>query len=100
MKNRIDFSPFVKTDLKEIKDWYQKINKTLVDRFFKEFENETQLLSQNPLSKEVKYKDCRISYLKNFPFGIHYKYFDSDNSILIIGIYHVSRNPEIWKSRL
>jgi plasmid stabilization system protein ParE len=100
MKSRIDFSPFVKTDLKEIKDWYKKINKKLVDRFFEEFENEIKFMARNPLSKEIKYNYCRICYLKNFPFGIHYQYFDSSNSILIIGVYHSSRNPGIWKSRL
>ncbi|WP_313598758.1 type II toxin-antitoxin system RelE/ParE family toxin [Epilithonimonas vandammei] len=100
MKNRVDFSPFVKIDLKEIKDWYKKINEKLVVRFFEEFQNEIEFLSENPLSKEIKYNQCRICYLKNFPFGIHYQYFDSNNSILIIGIYHSSRNPKIWKMRI
>lgn len=55
MKNRVDFSPFVKIDLKEIKDWYKKINEKLVVRFFEEFQNEIEFLSENPLSKEIKY---------------------------------------------
>jgi len=100
MNCKVEFSKFVKTDLKEIKDWYKKINKKLVDRFFEEFENEIKFLAENPSSKEIKYNNCRICYLKSFPFGIHYQYFDSNNSILIIGIYHSSRNPKVWKTIL
>ncbi|SDG57192.1 type II toxin-antitoxin system RelE/ParE family toxin [Epilithonimonas hungarica] len=100
MNCRIEFSAFVKTDLKEIDDWYRKINKKLLLRFYEEFENEVKFLRENPLSKEKKYNDCRICYLKDFPFGIHYKYDDLSNSILIIGIYHTSRNPKIWQTRL
>lgn len=100
MNCRIEFSASVKADLKEIDDWYRKISKHLVERFYEEYNDEINFIRENPFSKEKKYDECRICNLNKFPFAIHYQYFESQNSILIIGIYHSSRNPNIWKRRL
>jgi len=89
----------VKNDLKEINNWYRKIDKKLLDNFLKEFRYKIDFIKENPLSCELKYDNNRIVFLKKFPFGIHYFYNEQGNLIEIYSVFHTSRNPEQWKDR-
>ncbi|MFC7346334.1 type II toxin-antitoxin system RelE/ParE family toxin [Chryseobacterium zhengzhouense] len=96
---KLIYSNFVKRDLKEIKDWYRKIDVKLWNDFVREFKSKVILIKENPLSFEIKYDEIRIVFLKRFPFGIHYFYDKEKNAIEIYSIFHTSRNPEQWKDR-
>ncbi len=89
----------MKNDLKEINNWYRKIDKKLLDNFLKEFRYKIDFIKENPLSCELKYDNNRIVFLKKFPFGIHYFYNEHKNLIEIYSVFHTSRNPEQWKDR-
>ncbi|MEN4760202.1 type II toxin-antitoxin system RelE/ParE family toxin [Chryseobacterium sp. C39-AII1] len=99
MEIKLIYSPFVKQDLKEINDWYKKINKKLWINFMKEFRSKINFIKENPLSFEFKYDHNRIVFLKKFPYGIHYSYNAEENIIEIYSIFHTSRDPEQWKER-
>lgn len=99
MNCKIEFSPLVKSDLINIKKWYNKIDKKLFSKFLKEYKSKIRFISENPNSCAVKYDNFRISFLNKFSYGIHYQYFYKTNTILIISIFHTSRNPGIWKER-
>lgn len=97
MKAEIIYTHFVKIDLKEINQWYSKIDKRLWIFFIKEFHSKINFIRENPLASEVKYDDSRIAFLKKFPFGIHYQFDENRNIVKIFSIFHTSRNPENWK---
>lgn len=99
MRAKIIFSPFVKDDLKNGKDWYNKIDKKLASRFLNEYRENINFISENPSSKEIRYGNLRISYLTSFPFGIHYEFIENENTITVYSVFHTSRNPKIWKKR-
>lgn len=96
---KLIYSHFVKQDLKEINDWYKKIDKKLWNHFIKEFRSKINFIRENPLSFEQKYDYNRIAFLKKFPYGIHYFYNEEKNLIEIYSVFHTSRNPEQWKTR-
>ncbi|OBW41393.1 Plasmid stabilization system protein [Chryseobacterium sp. MOF25P] len=93
------YSHFVKNDLKEINNWYRKIDKKLSDNFLKEFRSKIKFIKENPLACELRYDNNRIVFLKKYPFGIHYFYNEKKNLIEIYSVFHTSRNPEQWKDR-
>ncbi|MBD3904843.1 type II toxin-antitoxin system RelE/ParE family toxin [Chryseobacterium sp. Ch-15] len=99
MATKLIYSHFVKNDLKEINNWYRKIDKKLLDNFLKEFRYKINFIKENPLSCELKYDENRIVFLKKFPFGIHYFYNKEKNLIEIYSVFHTARNPEQWKDR-
>ncbi len=99
MKAKLIYSHFVKSDLKEIYDWYKKIDKNLWKQFTEEFYLKVNFIKESPLSFEVKYDNCRILFLKKFPYGIHFKYDEKENLIEIFSVFHTSREPAYWKSR-
>jgi plasmid stabilization system protein ParE len=96
---KLIYSHFVKNDLKEINDWYKKIDKKLGNNFIKEFRLKINFIKENPLSFEFKYDHNRIVFLKKFPYGNHYFYNEEKNIIEIYSVFHTSRDPEEWKAR-
>lgn len=99
MAIKLIYGHFVKYDLKEINDWYRKIDEKLWDKFRKEFRLKINFIKENPLSFELKYDDVRIVFLKKFPYGIHYSYDEQRNLIEIYSVFHTSRNHDNWKTR-
>ncbi|NML59053.1 type II toxin-antitoxin system RelE/ParE family toxin [Chryseobacterium cheonjiense] len=99
MAIKLIYSRFVKNDLKEINEWYKKINKELWNNFTNEFRLKINLIKENPLSFELKYNNIRLVFLNKFPYGIHYSYDAEENIIEIYSVFHTSRDPEKWKER-
>ena len=97
MKTKLIFSPLIKDDLKEIKDWYSQFDKKIFSKFLKEYRQKIRFISENPNSAEIRYLTNRISFLKTFPFGIHYEYFENQNIVTIFSVFHTSRNPKSGK---
>jgi toxin ParE1/3/4 len=51
-----------------------------------------------PEAYTPKYRNTRRVLVRKFPFGIHY-IIDKEN-IVILAIFHASRNPKEWKKRI
>jgi len=92
-------SELASQDLKEIGLWYNEKVNGLGKRFTKEVRAKINFLIKHPLSCEIRYNEVRIALLKDFPYTIHYYYDSTDNILLVLGVYHTSRNPTIWEDR-
>lgn len=55
------------------------------------------LIERNPLGFQIRYDDVRIAFTNRFPYGIHFVV--EGDQIIVIGIYHTSRDPELWLER-
>lgn len=84
--------PHAFQDIKEINLYYKSKNATLVNRFNENLKAEITAIAKNPFLLQVRYKNFRVSKIKDFPFMIHYEIFE--NSILIEAIYHTSRDSK------
>lgn len=90
MKAELIYSHFVKSDLKEIHEWYKKIDKKLWNKFKEEFQSKMNFIKENPLTFEIKYDCQRVLFLKKFSYGIHFTYNERENIIEIYSIFHTS----------
>ncbi|WP_092173653.1 type II toxin-antitoxin system RelE/ParE family toxin [Cyclobacterium xiamenense] len=54
-------------------------------------------IQNNPLKFQIRYGSTRISFLRKFPYGIHFQI--NDNQILILAIFHTSQDSEKWENR-
>lgn len=97
METKLIYNHFVKRDLKEISDWYRKIDVRLWNDFVREFKSTVNLIKENPLSFEIKYDAIRIVLLKRFPFKIHYLYNEEKDLIEIYSVFHTPETPNIGK---
>lgn len=77
--------------------FYENKVQNLGIAFEEEVDHAIKEIVKNPFLFQIKHKNCRVHFLKKFPFGIHY--FIQENDIKIIAIFHTSRNPIRWKLR-
>lgn len=86
-------------DIQNASDWYNLASKGLGARFQKQVKAQVNTLSKNPLAYGIRYDAVRGMLLKKFPFLIHFTVDETKKIVKIFGVFHTSRNPEIWKTR-
>lgn len=89
---KIKFSFKAKKEFINSAKFYESRRHGLGKRFQKEIRKQVGFIQNNPKSAELKYKDIRVLVIKTFPFTIHYKI--EKEYIVIVAIFHSSRNPE------
>ena len=74
------------------------LNPELTEKFLQELGETVKHIQSIPNSCQKRLGDIRVSFLKRFSYGVYFKIYDTE--ISVIAILHTSRNPQIWKSRL
>ena len=98
-KYEIIYLPLVYEDMKDTNDFYNSKVKGLGKEFVVAVKLEFKTILENPLVFEIRYKNTRITFIKRFPFGIHFEIQENTKNIVVKGVYHTSRNSEIWYER-
>ena len=91
----IYYSEEARLDLLEAIKWYNGINISLGRRQKREIKNVEKNIKVNPAFASIKYKNIRTIACKVFPYSVHYEIDENQNRILIVSIFHFSKEP-IW----
>ncbi|MEO8933666.1 MAG: type II toxin-antitoxin system RelE/ParE family toxin [Xanthomarina sp.] len=100
MSYKIKLLPIVHTDLRMAKDWYHEKNKILAQEFKTEVNKEIDYIGEYPEHYQLKYKEFRQSLVTRFPYAIFYLVEEEQKRIIVFGVLHTSRNPEIIRKRI
>lgn len=100
MNYKIKILPIVSIDLKKAKKWYNKKREKLGDEFKVEVNNEIDYVRKHPKNYQKKYKELRQSLVNRFPYAIFYLVEEDKKRIVIFGVLHTRRNPEIARKRM
>jgi toxin ParE1/3/4 len=87
-----------KMDILDSFSWYESRYKGLGKDFQLCVEAGLNRIQQNPQLFQKRYKNLHIHFIDRFPFGIHY--LVEGNMIRVFGIFHTSRSPRNWATRL
>lgn len=79
----------------EAYNWYEQKQANLGDIFLKALEELIFKIEANPFLFQPKYKNVYLAQAKKFPYGIFYL-IDEDR-IIVLAVFHLSRNPGLWK---
>ena len=82
---------------KEIEDswnWYEDRQVGLGDRFIKEVIDCINKIVFHPDRYPCRYKSYRETFINIFPFSIIYRINKKNKTVIIISIFHSSRNPK------
>jgi hypothetical protein len=97
MTNRIVFGSKVEADLTESYDYYEEQLSGLGAEFLLSVEAALYQIERSPLHFQKVYGNKRKVNLKRFPFGIFYIF--SKETVLILAVIHLTRDPKTWKKR-
>lgn len=100
MSYKIKLLPIVHADLRKAKKWYHDKNATLAKEFKIEVDKEIDYIGEHPEHYQIKYKELRQSSVTRFPYGIFYLVEEEQKRIIVFGVLHTSRNPEIVRKRI
>jgi len=89
---KIKFTPEAQFEFHEAVIFYETKQKGLGKRFSDAIKKSLYFIAVNPLGSEVKYLEIRVTTVKKFPFTIHYSI--ENDVVLIIAVFHSSRNPK------
>lgn len=81
----------------EASAWYESKRVGLALEFMAEIDRCLSLASEHPLQFPIVRGDVRRVVAKHFPFSVHFR--AEDHRIVVLAVFHGSRNPAIWLAR-
>ena len=97
MSFKVRLTPEAESDLAAAYAWYEDALRFLGDRFLDAVREAGELLAAQPEGHPLIHRDLRRALLRTFPYGLFYVV--EGETVLIIGCFHVRRDPTIWKDR-
>ncbi len=84
-------------DLNEAYNWYERQREGLGADFMLCFEESLQKVRRNPEIYPRARKTMRRAWIRRFPYGLFFVV--EENVVVVLGIFHSSRDPRHWGSR-
>ena len=100
MSYSIKLLPVVHKDLRKAKKWYKNKSEKLAGEFKIEVDKEIDYIGESPEHYQRKYKELRQSLVTRFPYAVFYQVEESKKRVIVFGILHTSRDPEIVRARI
>ena len=94
----IRFLPEAKAEFDDAVDWYQQQRTGLGTAFLTRVRDVLQRISANPRLHAVVYLDVRKAVVQRFPYIVLYR--EDQGEVLIVSVFHTSRDPAAWQKRV
>ncbi len=91
MKYILDIKETAKTGVFKAFDYYENKQEGLGDRFLDDWETHLDIIKQNPLLFQKKYKNFRQTLIKPYPYHIIYEV--EEHLITVYKVIYAGRNP-------
>jgi len=98
MRFTFEIRPAAEFEFDEASDWYNLQNPSARDRFVLSVDAMISAITKRPLTfPVVEGNKIRRAVINGFPYSIYFV-LDGDH-IVILSIFHNSRNPIVWRGR-
>jgi plasmid stabilization system protein ParE len=94
MKYKFVFLQRASDEVIEIYRWYEEQQKGLGLNFLNVLEKYKTGIANNPEQFKKTYKHFREVFIHTFPFMIVYYIKKKEKEIIIVSVFHTSRNPK------
>lgn len=93
----ITFHRAASAEFIEAGTWYEDRRLGLGVEFITEIDCCVSLASEHPLQYVVVREDIRRVVANRFPYSIYYR--AEEHRIVVLAVFHSSRDPDIWLAR-
>ncbi len=90
--------PEAKAEYDSDAKWYERKERGLGVDFVRRIRQVFTRISTTPRLHSKVYKDVRKATISRFPYAVYYQ--EEPTEILIVSVFHTSRDPNEWKSRV
>jgi mRNA-degrading endonuclease RelE of RelBE toxin-antitoxin system len=89
----IVYHPLAEKEYLESISWYEDNLTGLGNSFISEIEKTLSRIEINPFLYAVKKRSFREAHVQTFPYVIIYKINRKQKKIMVVSVFHASRNP-------
>ena len=93
----ITFHRAASTEFIEASSWYESKRLGLALDFMAEIDRCVSLASEHPLQSAVVREDIRRVIANRFPYSVYFR--AEQDRIVVLAVFHGSRDPAIWLAR-
>ena len=97
MITRLAFRRVARVEFDEAADWYERRQVGLGPRFVAAVQRVLDRITELPDFYPVVHGDVREALVRRFPFCIYYR--EGADQILVLAVFHTSRDPSVWQDR-
>lgn len=90
--------PEARAELDDAYDWHERQRTGWGDEFAEAVRRTIEFITAFPKAGAVKYRDARKRLVPRFRYMIVYRIVGQE--IHVISVFHASRDPKIWQSRV
>ncbi|MFH1111133.1 MAG: type II toxin-antitoxin system RelE/ParE family toxin [Planctomycetota bacterium] len=97
MMSQLILRPQAEADLAEAYAWYEERRAGLGQSLLLSVEAALASIRENPLLFPVVHGNIRRALIRRFPFGVYY--LVDRETVVVVAIFHASRDPKGWRLR-
>ncbi len=94
----IRFLPEARDEFDAATDWYEQQRPGLGVTFMARVDEVLRRISANPQLHATVYQDVRKAVVQQFPHVVLYR--EDAGEVVIVAVFHTSRDPSSWQSRV
>ena len=96
-KFTLDIEPEAFDDIQDAVDYYNSRKAGLGKRFFNTVDKHFDFLKKDYFSFAVRYDDIRCVPVKKFPYMIHYRVLESQETVSVKAVFCMRVDPSKWE---
>jgi len=97
IKHKLIINSFAEQDIEDACNWYNLQKEKLCNGFIEELDKIFLRITNNPFQFPVVTKKIRKAVLNRFPYSVFF--YIEKKIVNIFAVFHMHRNPAIWKKR-
>ncbi len=94
----LDFHPAVRDEIDDAYRWYEQRRQGLGADFLDDLQPVLAEITANPARYGFADADIREGALAHFPYAVYYRVLA--DRVRVLAVYHASRDPSGWQSRV
>jgi plasmid stabilization system protein ParE len=95
---RLISDPRADDDIESAFEWYENAHSGLGLEFLEELRQAYDRITAGSLKYQILRSSIRHALLRRFPYAVYFSV--EEDTVVILAVLHVKRDPAIWQSRM